>query len=686
MLAKVNDLKISVRIMLALALPVLGLLVFSGYAVWQQNRVASEMADLDALARLAPDVSGLVHELQKERGNSAGFIGSGGDDAFESRLSDQRLLTDGALQRFTEVLAVFDQDAYGGTFAGRVKEAQDAVAQLDSIRTQVDGLALKVGGMAKYYTGTIKRLLGIIAEMAVLSREGALSNAITAYINLLQAKERAGIERAMGANGFGKGNFAAKVHSRFVGLIAQQEAFLSNFRALASAEQRAFFEQTLAGEVVEEVERLREIAIASAFGGELQGIKGTYWFDAITKKIDLLKQVEDRLSADLRSLAGEKGDAAQLGFLIALAVTLVLLAVTAGLTVLCARSITAPLAQITQVTSALAKGEIEVEVTGTRRRDEFGEMARAIQVFKDNANEARELSARRAEEQTIVERRSQDIKALSDAFDRDVAEALQSVASASSEMRETARSMSGTVDQTSKQAEAVSEASENTANNVQQVASAAEELSASIGEISRQLSQSNEITAKAISEAQRASDTVESLDSAAQKIGDVVNLIQDIAEQTNLLALNATIEAARAGEMGKGFAVVASEVKSLANQTAKATEDISTQISSMQSATKATVGVIGEVRGIIDSIGKNAEAISTAIQEQNTATQEISRNAQQVAEGTQVVTNSIGGVSQATSETGTAAAQVRGAADELSRRSDALREQVDAFLQSLRAA
>ncbi|HLB79979.1 MAG TPA: globin-coupled sensor protein [Dongiaceae bacterium] len=271
-------------------------------------------------------------------------------------------------------------------------------------------------------------------------------------------------------------------------------------------------------------------------------------------------------------------------------------------------------------------------------------------------------------------------------FEGSVKGIVDTVSSAATELQSSAQSMSATAEETSRQSTAVAAASEEASTNVQTVASATEELSASVAEISRQVTQSTQIAAKAVADAQATNRTVENLDAAAKKIGEVVQLISDIASQTNLLALNATIEAARAGEAGKGFAVVASEVKSLANQTARATEDIGAQIRAIQSEVGQSVTAIKGIGATIQEISEISTAIATAVEEQGAATQEIARNVQQAAAGTQEVSTNITGVTQAAGETGQAAGQVLSAAEELGRQSNVLQKQVDQFIASIRAA
>jgi methyl-accepting chemotaxis protein len=287
---------------------------------------------------------------------------------------------------------------------------------------------------------------------------------------------------------------------------------------------------------------------------------------------------------------------------------------------------------------------------------------------------------------TEREKRTNRVAEITNAFDQQATEIVNSFGSAAKQLQATAQSMSATAEETSRQSMAVAAASEQAATNVQTVASAAEELSASVNEINRQVAESTEITKKANAEAERTNATVQSLAAAAQKIGEVVSLINDIASQTNLLALNATIEAARAGEAGKGFAVVASEVKSLANQTAKATEDISAQVSEMQAVTQDAVGAIKTIGETITEINAISDLIATAVTEQGNATREIAQNTQQAASGTQEVNSNISGVTQASAETGAAAQQVLGAAGTMQKQTDTLRTVVEKFLSDVKAA
>jgi methyl-accepting chemotaxis protein len=350
------------------------------------------------------------------------------------------------------------------------------------------------------------------------------------------------------------------------------------------------------------------------------------------------------------------------------------------------RLIARPIGRLTGVMGQLAGNDLSVAVPDTERGDEVGAMARTVQIFKTGLETAARLTAEQASEREREKRRTQAIDRMVREFDEAAIGALKTVSSAASELDATAHSMSSMAQQTNAQASAVAAAAEQTSANVQTVATATEEMSSSIQEISNQVHRSSQIAGRAVAEADRTNTTVLGLSEAAQKVGDVVQLITSIASQTNLLALNATIEAARAGEAGKGFAVVASEVKNLANQTAKATEDIAAQINAIQSATGGAVQAIGGIGGIIREMSDIATGIAAAIEEQSAATGEIARNVQQAAKGTEEVSSNIVLVTQTANETGSASTQVLGAAGELARQAESLRHRVEEFLSSIKAA
>ena len=351
------------------------------------------------------------------------------------------------------------------------------------------------------------------------------------------------------------------------------------------------------------------------------------------------------------------------------------------------RGISGPLNLLRGKMEALAGGELGGEIPGVGRGDEVGKMAATVQIFKDNALRMRELEKAEAasREQAAAERRSA-MDGLASDFERSVNGIVRSVSAAAAGMQTTAQSMTATASDASARAANVSAASQSASGNVGTVASAAEELSSSVAEISRQVGRSSQIASQAVTDAERTNATVQVLSTGAEKIGEVVKLIHSIAAQTNLLALNATIEAARAGESGRGFAVVASEVKALANQTAKATEEISGQVEAMQQSTSDAVAAISGISRTIAQMSEITTSISSSIEQQGDATREIARNIQSVAAGSSEISAHIGGVTTAATAAGAAASEVLENARELDHQSGMLRSAVDGFLAKVRAA
>ena len=352
-----------------------------------------------------------------------------------------------------------------------------------------------------------------------------------------------------------------------------------------------------------------------------------------------------------------------------------------------ARSITQPLSRLTVAMRRLADDDLDVEVTDGGRRDEIGQIAVTVGVFKEHGLENRRLRAEQEELRAKAEaERVALLSRLADGFERSIGEVVRQVAASAGTMRQTAQSLTASTDSAATRSTAAAQAAEEAAVSVNTVAGATEELSSSIGEIGRQVGASNDVANQAVAEANKTNEVMNGLVRAANEVGEVVNLINSIAGQTNLLALNATIEAARAGEHGKGFAVVASEVKGLANQTARATEDIQRKIAEIQQATNVAVGAIHDIGEVIGEMTSISSAIAAAVEQQGAATRDISANVHQAAQGAQVVSVNVAGASEATTDAGAKANEMLDESSHLTGVADRLRGEVDGFLASIRAA
>ena len=684
---KLSNFKIQTRIFLALIVPVIGMVAFSGFLVVTERNIVAANEKLSEVLHFAPVASGVIHEMQKERGLSAVYISTGGADKARANLDHERKEADHALELFEEGVAELDFSHFDAEFKTRIDHAKEALSNLKAKRSKVTSLEYKVPQMAKYYTGTIETLLEVVAYTAVLSTDAAITRDVIAYNNFLLAKEEAGQERAMGAGGFGKNVFAPKVYDKFISLIAMQKVLFKEFEAFASEKLVKVYQETVTGSIVKDVEVLRQKARAAGPGTLMDGsVTAAQWYAAITRKINLMKEVEDAIAVELEhEIAEVQGHATVLLWEVAIA-SVVLLGLALVLGFIVVRSITRPVAATTAGLQELANNNLEFEVTGTERKDEIGDIAKTMLVFKENAI-ARSKAAEE-EEQRNKDRlaRTERVDKLVQDFDSKAGELLEGLASAATEMEATSQSMSAVANQTNEQATVVAAAANEAGANVQNVASATEELTASIQGIASQVTQSTKNAQTAATSVAQTQETMERLSTAAGRIGEVIGLITDIAEQTNLLALNATIESARAGDAGKGFAVVANEVKSLAAQTQKATDEIAGMINSVQTETNDAVDAIANVSKLIDELNSTATSIASAMEEQTTATMEISRNVQEASTGTNEVTSTITGVSDAAGESGRSAGEVLGVAKELSERSETMKVEVEGFLKNIRAA
>jgi methyl-accepting chemotaxis protein len=407
-------------------------------------------------------------------------------------------------------------------------------------------------------------------------------------------------------------------------------------------------------------------------------------YKAFHAVFDEIETAADKAADDAQAeLSAENGR----GITIALAIGAVVIAIMLGSTVFARLTIARPIRRIGEVLMRLSGGDTSVEIPYGRRSDEVGDTARAAQIFKDNLVRMQALEAEQKEvERRAAEARRAELLRLASDFEAAVGEIVERVSTATVELESAAARLTETAETTQHLSTTVAAASEETTANVQTVASAAEELAASVSEIGRQVEDSNGIAREAVGQAARTDERIAELLHAAERIGEVVGLINSIAGQTNLLALNATIEAARAGEAGKGFAVVAQEVKALAGQTAKATEEIGSQIAGMQRATGDSVAAIREIGSTIGRISGISTSIASAVEQQAAATQEIARTVQQAAEGTAQVTANITSVDRGATETSSASSQVLSSARSLASESDRLKFEVGRFLDTVRAA
>jgi methyl-accepting chemotaxis protein len=676
--------KILHRIGLSALLP---LVAFAALAVYE---ISSKWTMLSEFTRMQPVVGGsgrlgrFVHELQRERGMTSVFLGSKGAQ-MRAELGEQRKRTDA--ERASALSVLNDLARQGDReFVSAAQAAVEIANRLDQQRGEIDRQAIAPAAAIGYFTETVGKLVAVVTGISRLSTDDDISKLVTAYGNLVEGKERAGLERATVAAGIASGRFEPQAYVRAIGLAAAQESFFSSFRAVATPKAKELLVATLSGAGIEKFEGMRKVVEQGGLAGDFKSLDSKTWFDAATLRIDLLKTVEDSLVAELTNLTSSKQEAALLSLGAVGGLALLALVLSSLTVIAMARSVTVPLGGLGRAMTRLADGDLDVNVGAGDRGDEIGVMARAVQFFKENLLRTAELAARERENVGQSAARTARVGELTGQFDKDIGEIIQSVISASSQLEATAGSMSKAANKTSDEAASVANATTAASGNMSSVAAATEELSTSVAEIGRQVTESAAIAQKAAAEGRRTNETVQGLSQAAEKIGDVIKLISEIASQTNLLALNATIEAARAGDAGRGFAVVAAEVKGLAGQTAKATDEIRGQIAAIQATSTEAVRAIQDITATIGAVNEITATIASAVEEQSAATQEIARSVQHATQGTAEISNSVLDVKDTAAQTGAAASQVLCASEELSRQSAKMRQYVDMFIGNIKAA
>lgn len=626
--------KISTKFTLMLLLPLVALIAFGGLKLHNSWQASNQMVAIADLTTLTAHVSSLVHETQKERGCTAGFLGSKGTK-FSERLTKQRELTNQRAAELHDFLIGFDSQAYGTEFTEALQRALNLLDEVDAKREQVSALTIPTPQAIGYYTRMNGLFLTAAGKASTVTTDGPIAVRINAYNAFLQSKERAGIERAVLANTFAQDKFGPGMYEKFTVLVALQDTYLASFTTLATGADRDFCTQTLNAPCVQQVANYRTIARENHDASTL-GVDATVWFDTISEKINLLKKIDDYLAEQLLIVSATGTANARASLTTAAVAVLLVSLATVALSWFILRSTTRQLRQFANRIREIAEGEGDLTQRVEVSRDEIGEVAHWFNQFTEKIAG------------TV----------------RQIGETSSSLDSSAAELLDMAGSLNESVARSKQQANTIAAAAEEMSVSTNQTASATEQMSTgmnsaseavatirdSIGEIAKKSSHSTEVAKSATTYVEASNQRITELGAAAQEIGNVIDVIEDIAEQTNLLALNATIEAARAGEAGKGFAVVATEVKELAKQTSTATDGIRTRVLSMQECTEGTVESISEIDGVIREVYEISAMIAKSVEEQSSEAQRIAGTIDETAHASGSVSSGVGEFATTSSE------------------------------------
>jgi methyl-accepting chemotaxis protein len=655
--------KIRTKLIILLALPLAGGLTFGMRDFSVQNAEVRDMAQLDRLVELAVRLSALVHEIQPERGMAAGFLGSAGTK-FRTELEHEIDLTNTALADFRSYLRDVDVDGMGSVFRDKLDAALSRLDRLESRRAAILRQEIGADEAIGYYTDLNASLIETIEVMTTLSANAELTVRLAGYVAFLTAKERAGLERAVMTNAFSADRFGPGMFERFVSQVAEQSCLLGQFEDYADGESQQLYDRAMRDTAVADVERFREIARTRAFEGGF-GQDPSRWFDAITRKIDLMKSVEDQMSDGLRARATElRAQASRKRALIGAAGLLLGgLTVAGGVWVL--HSILAAIGALVARLRDIAEGEGDLtQRVDQDRSDELGELGRWFNTFVekirkivvDLAREAELLGGSASHLSSVASQLTSRAEQMNEQTDtvagatEQMSQSVNEVSQALQLSTQNVGTMAAAVEEMSTTLTHVSERVSGVSDRVGTVATSIEQMTASIGVVADSATHAADTARKATESAKRADGTMGTLGTSAEEIGKVVSVINDIAEQTNLLALNATIEAASAGSAGRGFAVVANEVKELAKQTAVATGEIRERIEAVQQSAHDSARSIGEIVQVIEEISGISQHIARAVVEQRGATNEISSSVAALSDAARSISASVQDCSVGASE------------------------------------
>jgi methyl-accepting chemotaxis protein len=661
-------------------IPVAALTLFAGTLIYESWSRYNDLVRASSLVRLAVAATRFAVIAMPAEGAASRDYLAGGDKA---KLDAQRHITDDFYRAVRETAAA--NVARNSRVEEHLKAIDGGMRDIAAMRDKIDAKTATPATLTPVFVRTSGHVIDAVGTMATVVSDAILSRRVLALYATLHFGDGLLSQRGAGQVILTDGQAPPGLFLLLTSGVTRQTIFGKLFNDLAPAESVRQY-QTFDSVDGRELQELREIALKnSGTPGSPEQVKR--WVDLYREMTAVLTSIfastTDLISAEAEQLM----TAAWRELVVYCGVTLGALAVVLGLSRTVMSTLRTLLGGLSRTMVEMRDGRYDVAVPSTDRADEIGVMARATASFRDNLVRMKTMEAEQKEaEIRVISERKAEMHKLADSFEAAVGNIVRTVSGASTELEASAQTLARTAETTQALSGTVAAASEQASLNVRSVASATDQLGSSIREISRHVHESSGIAVEAVKQAEKTDHRVNELLHAAGRIGDVVKLITAIAEQTNLLALNATIEAARAGEAGRGFAVVAAEVKALATQTAHATDEIGTQIASMQTATRESVDAIKEIGATIKGISEITTTIAAAVEQQDAATHEIARHVSEAATSTSLAAGNIGDVNRGAGETGSASSQVLAAAQSLARESNQLKTEVDAFVATVRAA